>query len=58
MLALSSILTCVSIQLLPRLTTDPEGLLFVLEKSGLEDVQLTGFEEPMEIDSVPADSDQ
>ena len=57
-IALSSILTCVSIQPLPRLTTDPEGLLFVLEKSGLEDVQLTGFEEPMEIDSVPADLDQ
>ena len=49
---LSSILSCVSIQPLPTLTSDPvhlEGpLWFVLEKSGLEDVQLTGLEEPME----------
>jgi hypothetical protein len=46
---LSSILSCVSIQPLPILITDPEGpLWFMLEKSGLEDVQLTGPEEPME----------
>lgn len=55
---LSCILACVSIQPLPPLTTDPEGLWFVLEKSGLEDVQLTGVEEAMGIASVPADSDQ
>ena len=55
---LSCILACVSIQPLPPLTTDPEGLWFVLEKSGLEDVQLTGAEEPMGIVSVPADPNQ
>ena len=54
---LSCILACVSIQPLPPLITDPEGLWFVLEKSGLEDVQLTGAEEPMGIVSVPADLD-
>lgn len=46
----SSITACVSMQPLPPLPTDPDELWFVLEKSGLEDVQLTGFEEPMEND--------
>jgi len=44
---LSSIVTCVSIQHLPQLPDDPPGLWFVLEKSGLEDVQLAGFEESL-----------
>lgn len=52
---LSSIISCVSMQPLPPLQVtgrlpidpEPEGLWFVLEKSGLEDLQLTGVEEPM-----------
>lgn len=44
----STITACVSMQPLPLLPTDPVGLWFVLEKSGLEDVQLTGIAEPME----------
>ena len=45
---LSSIISCVSMQPLPRLPEDPESLWFVLEKSGLEDLQLTGAEESIE----------
>jgi hypothetical protein len=45
---LSSIISCVSMQPLPRLPGDPESLWFVLEKSGLEDLQLTGAEESKE----------
>ena len=45
---LSSIVACVSVQPLPSLPDDPPGLWFVLEKSGLEDVQLAGFEESLE----------
>ena len=44
---LSSIIACVSIQHLPQLPDDLPGLWFVLEKSGLEDVQLAGFEESL-----------
>jgi hypothetical protein len=46
---LSCIVACVSMQPLPLLSDDPPGLWFVLEKSGLEDVQLTGFEESLEM---------
>ena len=42
---LSNIVACVSMQPLPPLPNDPPGLWFVVEKSGLEDFQLTGFEE-------------
>jgi hypothetical protein len=45
---LSTIVACVSVQPLPRLPNDPPGLWFVLEKSGLEEVQSTGFEESLE----------
>lgn len=45
---LSKIVACVSMQPLPLLPNDPPGLWFVLEKSGLEDFQLTGFEEPID----------
>ena len=45
---LSSIVACVSIQPLPPLPDDPPGLWFVLEKLGLEDIQLAGFEESLE----------
>ena len=44
---LSSIAACISMQHLPPLPGDPPGLWFVVEKSGLEDAQLTGFEEPL-----------
>ena len=43
-----SIVACVSVQPLPPLPGDPPGLWFVLEKSGLEDVQLARFEELLE----------
>ena len=45
---LSTIVACVSIQPLPPLPNDPPGLWFVLEKSGLEEIQLTGLEESLE----------
>ena len=45
---LSSIIACISMQPLPPLPDDPPGLWFVLEKSGLEDVQLSGFKEALE----------
>lgn len=40
----STILSVVSMQPLPRLPGDPENLWFVVEKSGQEDVQLFGNE--------------
>ena len=46
---ISSIVACVSVQPLPPLPDDPPGLWFVLEKLGLEDVQLAGFEESLHI---------
>lgn len=42
--SVSSIISVVSMQPLPRLPGDPENLWFVVEKSGLEDVQLFGDE--------------
>jgi hypothetical protein len=45
---LTAIIACVSIQPLPPLPEDPPGLWFVLEKSGLEEVESTGFEESLE----------
>src|SRR6267154_3678697 len=47
---ISRIVACVSMQLLPPLLNDPLGLWFVLEKSRLEDFQLTGFEESIDND--------
>jgi hypothetical protein len=42
-------------QPLPRISSDPEGALwFVVEKSGLEDAQLTGAEETMDNDDTQA----
>jgi hypothetical protein len=52
---LTSIVACVSMQPLPRISSDPEGALwFVVEKSGLEDAQLTGAEETMDNDDTQA----
>jgi hypothetical protein len=45
---ISLILSVVSMQPLPPLPGDPDDLWFVLEKSGLDDVALTGYVEPME----------
>lgn len=46
---ISCIMACVSMQQLPQLTGDNyTGLWFVVEKSGLEDAQLTGFEERLD----------
>jgi hypothetical protein len=43
---LSCIMACVSMQPLPPTSSDTyRGLWFVVEKSGLEDAQLTGFED-------------
>lgn len=41
---LSTITACVSMQPLPPLPTDTDRLWFVVEKSGLDDDQLTGFD--------------
>jgi len=30
-------------QPLPKVDGDPDGLIFVVEKSGLDDVELTGY---------------
>jgi hypothetical protein len=40
---LSSIITVVSMQLLPCLVNDPENLWYVIEKSGLDDVNQNFF---------------
>jgi hypothetical protein len=45
---LSSITACVSMQPLPPLPTDSDRLWFVVEKSGLDDGQLTGFNESLD----------
>ena len=45
---LSSIIACILVQPLPPLSDDPPGLWFVLEKLGLENVQLASFEESLE----------
>ena len=46
---LSRIISCVSMQPLPPVPTDSgEWLWFVIEKSGLDDIQLTGCEEPLD----------
>jgi len=49
---LSSILSVVSMQPLPRLEDDPEDLWFVAEKSGLDDVELTGYVDPIDNPNV------
>jgi hypothetical protein len=40
----TSIVSVVSMQPLPYVDGDPENLWFVVEKSGLEDAQLFGYE--------------
>ena len=43
-LPVAGIVSIVSMQPLPRRPEDPENLWFVVEKSGLDDVQLIGYE--------------
>lgn len=43
-LPISVVVSVVSMQPLPRQPEDPENLWFVVEKSGLEDIQLIGYE--------------
>jgi hypothetical protein len=40
---ISSIKSVVSMQPLPKADGDPDGLFFVVEKSGLDDVELMGY---------------
>jgi len=51
----NSILSVISIQPLPKVPGDPDGLFFVVEKSGLDDVELTGYanvDANLELDGV------
>ena len=43
MIKISSIKSVVSMQPLPKADGDPNGLFFVVEKSGLDDVESTGY---------------
>lgn len=43
----STILSVISMQLLPQKDGDAENLWFVVEKSGLDDMDLTGYGDPM-----------
>ena len=53
----SSIMACVSMQPLPPAPGDSgEQLWFVVEKLGLEDIQLTGYEEPLDCEQCPTDA--
>ena len=53
----SSIMACVSMQPLPPAPGDSgERLWFVVEKLGLEDIQLTGYEEPLDCEQCPTDT--
>lgn len=44
----STIISVVSMQPLPRRLGDPENLWFVVEKSGLDDTEMTGYVDNME----------
>ena len=44
--SVASIITVVSMQPLPPMTGDPDNLWFVVEKGGLDDAQLFGYEAP------------
>ena len=42
MIKISLIKSVISMQPLPKADSDPDGLFFVVEKSGLDDVELMG----------------
>jgi len=44
---ISAIISVISMQPLPRKTGDPENLWFVVEKSGLDDIEITGYVDEM-----------
>jgi hypothetical protein len=44
----SAIISVISMQPLPSLPGEPDDLWFVVEKSGLDDIQLSGVGEPFE----------
>lgn len=49
---ISSIVSVVSMQPLPKLSSDEFGskkMVFVVEKSGLEDTELTGYIDPLNV---------
>lgn len=46
--SISSIMSIVSMQPLPQRPGDPNNLWFVVEKSGLDDTELTGYVDPIE----------
>ena len=46
--SISSIMSVVSMQPLPKCPGDPDNLWFVVEKSGIDDRELTGYVDPIE----------
>jgi hypothetical protein len=46
--SISSIMSVVSMQPLPQRPGDPDNLWFIVEKSGLDDTELTGYIDPIE----------
>ena len=44
---ISAIVSVISMQPLPHKTGDPENLWFVVEKSGLDDIEMTGYVDEM-----------
>jgi hypothetical protein len=47
-IAISSIISVVSVQPLPKLVNNEEQRYFVIEKSGIDDNELTGYVDPLE----------
>lgn len=45
---ITSIISVVSVQPLPKLTVDEDDRLFVIEKSGMDDTELTGYVDVLE----------
>jgi len=45
---ITSIISVVSVQPLPKLSVDEEDRLFVIEKSGMDDTELTGYVDVLE----------
>ncbi len=46
-ISISSIMSVVSMQPLPKLSADEDDRWFVVEKSGLDDTELTGYTDPI-----------
>lgn len=54
---ISQIISVVSMQPLPFIPGERENLWFVVEKSGLDDISLTGYVEPLEENPVDDEAD-